>query len=67
MNVVYCSRFSKYVCFLYISAFVLVYGVKFVLLRGFGGSKLKACSDKGVYVFDAVVFCDFCDCVGMDD
>lgn len=39
----------------------------FRLLRGFGGSKLKDCSEKGVYVFDAVDICDFCDFVGMDD
>lgn len=37
------------------------------LMRGFGRSKHKDCSDKGVYVFDVVDICDFCDCVGMDD
>lgn len=38
-----------------------------VLMRGCSRTKLKDCSEKGVYVFDAVDICDFCDCVGMGD
>lgn len=62
----YYYRFSRYVCFLYISVIVLVYGIV-GCFETFADQNSKDCSEKRVYVFDAVDVCDFCDWVGMDD